>query len=686
VSTAISLLEGRVSWSKWTTAIAFSFVGGFVNTSLALVGVIITYRDARAALLLLVPASALYVAYQAYNRERQKTERIEFLYESGKALAAGTAAERGIVDLLQQSRHQFHADVAEVTISGIADEPPWRTATRGGEVVDMSPAGEPGAGAAVLEAVMARDKGMIISRATEDAAERQFLEDYDLHDAMVTTLKADNRVIGTMHVGNRLGVMTGFDGDDLNLLATLANQVGVAVENNRLERVLHHQAYHDSLTNLANRALFVRRLEEALGQADHHVGVLLVDIDDFKVVNDTMGHMVGDQLLVTVAERLTSVLRASDTPARLGGDEFAVLIEDIRAAGETSVAAERILEALREPFELGGQLVRVRASIGIGVADGEQLDSKALLIQADVAMYAAKRQSPGSFRVFEASMQDEVAERHALREDLRLALERGELVNYYQPLVSLNGGSITGAEALVRWHHPTRGLVPPLAFIPIAEESGLIIELGRDVLRQACRQAREWKRLFPENRALSVSVNLSAVQLRQAGFVDEVVSILKETDLDPKLLTLEITESTFMDDARTAIARLRELRGLGIHLELDDFGTGYSSMSVLRDLPLDGLKIDKSFVDTIHGPADRPAFMQAIVRLAQALNLEMVGEGIEHEAQAHALAAMGCQSGQGYLFSKPVTAAELEPLLRASFEGQQRDERVVAIPTRRRSD
>jgi EAL domain-containing protein (putative c-di-GMP-specific phosphodiesterase class I) len=302
-------------------------------------------------------------------------------------------------------------------------------------------------------------------------------------------------------------------------------------------------------------------------------------------------------------------------------------------------------------------------------------------------MYQAKGGADGGFRVFEPSMQDEVAERHAIREDLRLALVRGEMVNYYQPLVALEGRAVFGAEALVRWRHPERGLVAPGYFIRLAEDSGLIIPLGRWVLREACRQLREWQREFPNAAPLSVSVNLSAVQLRQPGFVDDVVAILQETGLEARCLTLEVTESTFMDDTRAAIARLRELRGLGVRLELDDFGMGFSSLSILRDLPLDGLKIDKSFVDGIRSATDRPAFLQAIVRLADALQLEMVGEGVEHQHQADALRAMGCRRGQGYLFSRPLPAAEMGAYLRQSTAwAQGRDRGVLALPARRRSD
>jgi len=687
VRAAISLTDGQIDRRKLLPVTLFSLAGTVVNTSLALVGAVTIYRDPRAGALLLLPAAALYLAYQAYTRERQKTERMEFLYTTGQTLAGMGGGATGIVQLLREALDMFRAEVAEVWVRTAPGEAPGaRTRVRAGNIVEVDEIGEVDYTVGLLEDVMSGDRGVIVTATAAEGAAAAFLSQAGLRDAVLTTLKADSRIVGTILIGNRLGNVSGFTPDHLNLLETVATQVGASVDNTRLERVLHHQAFHDALTHLPNRALLNARTDAALARTDSRVAVLLVDIDDFKVINDTMGHAVGDQLLVGVAARLTEAVRESDTPARIGGDEFAVLVEGLVTEADATAAARRVLDALRRPFALGGQEHRVTASIGIATNLGGLLDPGTLMLQADVAMYAAKATEPGLYRVFESSMQDEVAERHALRDDLRRALERGELVNHYQPLVALEGEAVLGMEALVRWHHPERGLIAPGFFIRLAEESGLIVQLGRWVLHEACRQLREWQREHP-TRQLGVSVNLSAVQLRQPGFVDDVVSILKETDLDPRSLTLEITESTFMDDTRTAIARLRELRGLGIRLELDDFGTGYSSLSILRDLPLDGLKIDKSFVDVIRSAADRPVFLQAIVGMAEALDLEMVGEGIEHAHQAEALQSMGCTRGQGYYFSRPLPAEQMRDFLAASF---LRDESsaiaVLSLPMRRRSD
>ena len=687
VRAAISLTEGHLTLKKSLPVSLFSLAGGAINTSLALVGVVTIYRDVRAGALLLMPAGALFLAYQAYTRERQKTERIEFLYNSGRTLAGVSNGEAGIVQLLRESLDMFRADLAEVCLWNSDGLSLSRTVLRHGRLEELEVLVPTGPADGFLVDIMAADRGVILNGHGASERADAYLTHRSLRDAMVTALKADSRVIGTILVGDRLGDITAFSPEHLNLLETLATQVGVSVENERLERVLKHQAFHDSLTNLANRALLTQRIDAALARPGAAVAVLLIDIDEFKAINDTMGHTVGDQLLVAVAERLAAAVRTGDLAARIGGDEFAILAEEVNSEGDAAATAQRVIDAFRRPFNLGGEEVRVTASTGIATNLGGLLDPGTLLLQADVAMYAAKEAETGGYRIFESSMQDEVAERHALREDLRLALERGELINHYQPLLSLDGPEILGMEALVRWVHPERGMVAPGYFIRIAEESGLIVDLGRWVLREACMQLRAWQRQFPNAAPPGVSVNLSAVQLRHPGFVDDVVAILKEADLDARYLTLEITESTFMDDTRTAIARLRELRGLGIRLELDDFGTGFSSLSILRDLPLDGLKIDKSFVDVIGGASDRPVFLQAIVRLAEALELEMVGEGIEHQHQADALRAMGCNRGQGYLFSRPLPAVEMEAYIGRSAQWSETpDNPVVALPTRRRSD
>jgi diguanylate cyclase (GGDEF)-like protein len=417
------------------------------------------------------------------------------------------------------------------------------------------------------------------------------------------------------------------------------------------------QAFNDPLTGLANRALFLDRLEAHLLRADAGapVTVLFLDIDRFKLVNDTMGHLAGDTLLIEVAGRLRSSLRASDTCARLGGDEFAVILGPDE---DPERVAERVIAALRPTFVLEGREVSVSASIGI--ATGRE-EPETLLRNADVAMYRAKRLGKGRFARFEQHMHEDLVQRLELEADLRRALERDEFELHYQPILDLDAGTIVAVEALLRWRHPERGLVAPLDFIPIAEETGLILPLGRWVLQEACRQVACWQRDVPSAHALAVTVNLSAQQL-QPGLVADVAAALSY--LDPRSLVLEITETVLLEDTEATIETLRELKELGVRIAIDDFGTGYSSLRYLTRFPADILKIAKPFVDALgNRGAAESALAQTIVALGSTLRLDTVAEGIEHASQERRLVGLGCSFGQGFLYSPPVPAAELAGLL-----------------------
>jgi diguanylate cyclase (GGDEF)-like protein/PAS domain S-box-containing protein len=439
-------------------------------------------------------------------------------------------------------------------------------------------------------------------------------------------------------------------------------------ERKLLELQLQHQALHDPLTRLANRRRFIDRLEHALVRLQRNGGalaLLFMDLDDFKRVNDSLGHSAGDRLLTDVAERVQSCLRSVDTVARLGGDEFAVLLEDLHDLDEAAVVAERILRALKQPFVIGDSELMVRASIGIAYADGREqpVSAETLMQEADTAMYAAKAHGKGRFQVFEEGMHASMLERLELLSDLRRAIEQNEFVLHYQPIMSLKRGGLFGFEALVRWRHPARGMVPPLDFIPLAEESGLIVPLGHWVLSEACAQAARWQAEFPESGPWTLSVNVSARQLHHAGFPGDVARILRETGLPPDRLILELTESAVMQDMRGTLASLRELKDLGVRLAIDDFGTGYSSLNCLREFPFDFLKIDKSFIDDLDERANGREIAQVIVRLGKMFDLELVAEGIEREAQLLRLRRMSCGLGQGYLFAKPLDPAGAEELL-----------------------
>jgi diguanylate cyclase (GGDEF)-like protein/PAS domain S-box-containing protein len=422
------------------------------------------------------------------------------------------------------------------------------------------------------------------------------------------------------------------------------------------EEQLRHQAFHDPLTGLANRALFTDRVEHALVLRSG-VAVVFLDLDDFKAVNDSLGHLAGDALLQAVALRLTGALRPGDTIARLGGDEFAVLFEEAGAAIGAADVAERVIAALQEPFDLDGREVFVTASIGIGVGE----DAEELLRSADVAMYRAKASGKAQYVVYVPKMDDDLVGRLELVADLRRACVEDEFVLHYQPIVELESRRIVGVEALARWQHPKRGLLQPADFVGLAEETGQIVEIGRWVLREACRQAASWRTQL--GCSLSVSVNVSARQIRQSGLVDDVQAALAASGLTPDALTVEITESALVRRREEMTAILEGVTGTGVRLALDDFGTGYSSLSLLRDLPVRTVKIDHSFVRTIDaGPAQR-AFVQAIVDLAEALQLTVVAEGIERPIQAAALLRIGCVLGQGFHFSRPLPADALGRLL-----------------------
>jgi diguanylate cyclase (GGDEF)-like protein len=437
-------------------------------------------------------------------------------------------------------------------------------------------------------------------------------------------------------------------------------------ERRRLENDLTYQAFHDGLTGLANRVLFQNRLEQAAVLAERdgsRLGVLFIDLDDFKEINDTLGHAVGDQLLVAVARRIAGTIGSLNTAARMGGDEFAVLIQDPESLSHLDAIAARIVAVLAEPVEVGdggnGTHV-VSSACSVGVTTNEESSSPTeLQRQADLALYVAKAEGKNTWERYQSGLHAAVVERLALRSALTEAVARNELVLQYQPIVDLPTEVVVGVEALVRWQHPLRGLLGPNEFIEHAEENGAIVGIGRWVLREALRTFVGWRAAAPHSALSYVSVNVSARQFRTAGFVDEVRAALADTGARPQWLLLEITESLVLRDADKVWADLAELRELGVRIAIDDFGTGYSSLSYLRQLPVDVLKIDKSFIDDILYSDEQMALVESIVSLALRLRLAVIAEGIEQAPHRWKLIEMGCPYGQGYLFSGPVPAAEV---------------------------
>ena len=449
-----------------------------------------------------------------------------------------------------------------------------------------------------------------------------------------------------------------------------------------LEVQLRHQAFHDSLTGLPNRALFMERVAQAQlsrAQADDAVGVVYIDLDNLKIVNDSAGHEAGDALLTTIASRLERSVRAGDTAARLGGDEFALLLTSHDTAQDADAIAGRLLTDLSRPISIGGRQIRPGMSIGVATSDSLG-GAKDLVRAADGAMYAAKKAGKGRVEVYQPRHHAAELASQQLRVDLQQALDEQQFVLHYQPIVDLVTGSITCFEALLRWQHPTRGLVPPGEFIPLAEESDLIVSIGRWVLRNACIDAGAWQRSGSRGAGVKVSINLSARQFRAPGLVTEVTAAAAAASLDPHLLTLELTETLLLEDSAVTMSRIEDLRALGITLALDDFGTGYSSLSYLRRFPIDALKMDKSFLDEVAGNLQDEALVRGIVDLGSTLNLQVVAEGVETAEQAAALAALGCPFGQGYHFARPVPQLEALRLITQPRLPQQRSAPATAQP------
>ena len=458
------------------------------------------------------------------------------------------------------------------------------------------------------------------------------------------------------------------DDPDLRGLVLSAHDVS---DRKSLETQLSHQAFHDPLTGLANRALFRNRVDHAIARGQrtgNAIALFLIDLDNFKLVNDGLGHGAGDRLLVTLARRLREELRPADTVARLGGDEFAVLVEDDVTEYGAAGVAERLIQAVRSPVRIGTEDMLVSASIGVSILkiqgrDEKGVDAEELLRDADLAMYAAKAAGRNRYAIFDPAMHADLIEEARQRADLERALTDRQFVVHYQPIVELTTQRLVGVEALVRWNHPDRGLIGPGAFIPIAEATGLIVPLGRWVLEESCRQLAEWRARYPMAGDVYVSVNLSARQFQVPGLVDDVAQAIARAGVPPANVTLELTETLLMRDTAATADTLAALKSLGVRLAVDDFGTGYSALGYLKRFPVDILKIDKSFVDGVAINAEDAALAQTIVQLGQALNLQTLAEGIESADQSIQLEALGCTYGQGYLFARPTAPAEVEALL-----------------------
>ena len=450
-------------------------------------------------------------------------------------------------------------------------------------------------------------------------------------------------------------------------------------ERKKTEEQLQHRAFYDPLTDLPNRALFTDRLQHLFQRARRSLGsplfaVLYLDLDRFKAINDSLGHQAGDEFLIITARRLNRCLRPGDTLARFGGDEFTVLLDDIHSEADATGVADRIHRELAAPLEVRGCEAFTSVSVGIALSSAGYECPEDMLRDADTAMYRAKAGGRGRHQVFVGDMHQRAVFALHLETDLRRAVEREEIVPYYQPLVDLDTGAVVGFEALARWRHPTRGMVMPDLFIPVAEETGMVGMIGEWMLAKACRQVREWQCKYSRWSTLGISVNVSGRQLSQGGVAADVERVLRATGLDPQCLTLEITESALMDNLSVGAGVVQRLHAMSVGLHLDDFGTGYSSLAYLHSFPVQALKIDRSFINRMGRAPHQSAIVKAIVSLAHNLGMDVVAEGIETRAQVEALRALGCRRGQGFLFSEPLPADQAERLLDSSVAGPFTDD------------
>jgi diguanylate cyclase (GGDEF)-like protein len=610
-----------------------------------------------------VPAAALVLAYRAHVREERQRSEVESLLAIMRDVHAAAGTDAAAAVLLEHARSLVGAAGAALVLH-TAEGRVLRAQVDGRERARRSLTGETTLPERALFEEL--ETAALIDLSGSRHERRTGLTGLGLKAAVVVALRGETRVVGLLAVERG----ESFSLRERRLLETVGNHAGSALESGQTARTLAavtalkerlaHEARHDPLTGLANRSLFSLRVAAALARDDNAPAVMFLDLDDFKHVNDTLGHAAGDALLVTVAERLRSSLREDDLAARLGGDEFAVLLEHAPSAVEAERAAERVLGALLAPLSVEGHVVRVRASIGVALASRGVSTADQLLRNADLAMYAAKAGGRSRCAIFSPGMEDAEVARHALVSDLREAIAQGQIEPYFQPLVDLGTGRSWAVEALARWHHPRLGLLLPERFIELAEETDLINELGRDMLRAACRQAVVWRETVPGAAELVVSVNVSRLQFEDAQFAQLVAKTLALENLPARALMLELTESTVASGAVGVMRHCEALRALGVRVAVDDFGTGTSSLAELRNLPVDVLKLAKPFVDALEARPGEREFVRVIVELGRVLGLTVAAEGVETDGQLALLRELGVDVAQGNLMAPAQAAAALE--------------------------
>ena len=637
------------------------------TTCVALVAVHAMEAEPLAIAPIAITVAMLLLGFKAYSGLSERHLSLERLYRFSHVVGSSPEVEEILVGVLQHARQVLRADRAEVVF--VSPEPgssPVRVEATGERELrrhelDAEETADP-----VWARVIAGGAPLMIQRGARDPAMRGFLASRQLRDAVLAPLRGESGVVGTILVGDRLGEVRTFDEDDVRLLETVANHASMALQNGQMVHKLRHDAMHDPLTGLPNRAMFNRALSDAVAdvRARRSPGltVMIMDLVGFKQVNDTLGHQMGDQLLREVAVRLAASLAEEGVAARLGGDEFAVLVPGLAEPAAATERGQALRMTLEHPVRVDGVDVEVGVSIGLCQAPQHGLDGLDLIRRADAAMYEAKHTGTG-LRLYESGLEGAAdPDRLALVGELRQGIAAGELLLHLQPQADLSDGRITGVEALVRWQHPRRGLMFPDEFIPMAERSGLIRPLTTAVLEQALELCGGWWR---QGRELTVAVNLSTRSIVDAELIETVQRLLARNGLPPRALCLEITESSIISDPDRTIAVLQRLHDLGVRLSIDDFGTGYTSLSYLRRLPVQEVKVDKSFVMSMRAEGDDAAIVRSIVDLAGHLGLEVVAEGVEDADTWEELRAMGCDLVQGYHLARPMPADRLADWLEA---------------------
>jgi diguanylate cyclase (GGDEF)-like protein len=668
VSAAIATSERSWAAARFLATLPMSALGTMMAASLGLVAVIVLEITPATVWLLLVPAAGCYALYAAWTLQSRRMEGLSFLYRTAQMLQDHASVDDAIISLLAETRSLLRAHSVELVYRPSRDEDAFRA-----RFVDGADGFVEACRASEIEPLLeiaAESSEARLVRIPDSEPMRRYLGEDETGVAIVAPLTIADDVMGALLISPPVTNVTHFSEDERRLVDTTARTLSVSFEKGSLESSLQklrtleerlvRQAYHDPLTRLPNRARFIERVNEVTngGGADRDgFAVLFIDLDDFKTVNDSLGHDAGDALLVEVGKRIGSSLRPGDLAARLGGDEFAVLLHKIESRSTGEAAAERFLEALTAPLTIAGHAARVSASIGVALGSPGD-DPTGLIKGADVAMYNAKAAGKSRVALFHPAMHEEMVSRYQLLQDIQVALERGELSVEFQPIVTLANGRIESVEALIRWDHAELGRIAPDVFVRLAEENRAIGDITRLVLDETCAQLRRHGRaLLPR-----ASVNVSARDLAAPDFVDIVAGTVAAHGVEPDRLTCEVTESLLLEER--AVDALDALRAAGFGVALDDFGTGYSSLQVLRRLPLDEIKIAKPFIDDVELDPPAAAFVRAITTLGKIIGLNVVAEGVERPAQVDELREAGCDAAQGYLFTRPMRAEELAEYLR----------------------